>query len=152
MYSYEWPRMQVTADIAVAYKPPKKPVQFLLIQRGNDPYKGRYCFPGGFVNMDEKLVVGAARELKEETGLIASLDKLELVSIFDDVDRDPRGRTITALYLYKANGLTGMRAGDDAAECKMFSIYDLLDSPEDFFGFDHRKMVHALYNRYYLEY
>ena len=65
--------------------------QVLLIERGADPFKGCWAFPGGFMNMDETTEECAIRELEEETGL--RLSKIQQIGAYSKVDRDPRGRT-----------------------------------------------------------
>ena len=67
-----------------------------LIERGNEPYKGFWAFPGGFLNMDENAEQGALRELEEETGL--KLEHIEEFGTFSTVDRDPRGRVISIAF------------------------------------------------------
>ena len=52
LYAYQYPRSSVTAD-AVLFAEKEGQMYVLLIQRGNDPYKGYWAFPGGFLNMDE---------------------------------------------------------------------------------------------------
>lgn len=69
----------------------------LLIQRCDEPYKGCWAFPGGFMNMDETTEQCAIRELEEETGL--KVIELHQIGAYSKVDRDPRGRTITVAYL-----------------------------------------------------
>ena len=64
----------------------------LLIQRGDQPFKGGWAFPGGFMNMDETTEQCAIRELEEETGL--RLSNVHQIGAYSKVDRDPRGRTI----------------------------------------------------------
>ena len=66
-YTYKYPRPAVTADCIVITKDAEPKV--LLIQRGIDPFKGCWAFPGGFMNMDETTEQCAIRELEEETGL-----------------------------------------------------------------------------------
>lgn len=73
----------------------------LLIQRGDEPYKGCWAFPGGFMNMDETTEQCAIRELEEETGL--KVIELHQIGAYSKVDRDPRGRTITVAYLVVIN-------------------------------------------------
>ena len=68
----------------------------LLVERGGEPYKGCWAFPGGFLNMDETTDECAVRELEEETGLKDVF--VEQLQAFSDIDRDPRGRTITVAY------------------------------------------------------
>ena len=67
-YTYEYPRPSVTTD-CVIFGFDAQGLSVLLIERGIDPFKGCWAFPGGFMNMDEDAQTGAKRELKEETGL-----------------------------------------------------------------------------------
>lgn len=73
-YTYRYPRPSVTVDAVVfTADPSERPapaVRLLLIKRGNDPFKGRYALPGGFVDPDEDLEAAAKRELEEETGFV----------------------------------------------------------------------------------
>ena len=64
-YTYKYPRPAVTADCIVITTEAEAKV--LLIQRGDEPYKGCWAFPGGFMNMDETTEECAIRELEEET-------------------------------------------------------------------------------------
>ena len=59
----------------------------LLVLRGNEPYRGMWALPGGFMEMDETLEACARRELQEETGLTLSSPLTELGS-FSRVDRE----------------------------------------------------------------
>ena len=94
-YTYKYPRPAVTSDCVVITKEEQPKV--LLIQRGFDPYKGSWAFPGGFMNMDETTEECAIRELEEETGL--KVTTVHQIGAYSKVDRDPRGRTITVAYL-----------------------------------------------------
>ena len=67
-YVYDWPRPMVTTDAIVFDISGEKP-KVLLINRGNEPFKGKWAVPGGFINMDEEIEDAAVRELAEETGL-----------------------------------------------------------------------------------
>lgn len=67
-YSYKYPHPSVTTDCVIFGFDGVK-LKVLLVERGMAPYKGRWAFPGGFLNMDESAEEGALRELKEETGL-----------------------------------------------------------------------------------
>ncbi|MBN1391976.1 MAG: NUDIX hydrolase, partial [Sedimentisphaerales bacterium] len=95
-YVYAWPRPMVAAD-AVIFKLAGGKAKMLLVKRKNEPFKGKWCIPGGFVNIDEELEDASARELKEETGL--SGVKLEQMHAFGKVGRDPRGRVITVTFM-----------------------------------------------------
>lgn len=138
-YSYKYPRPAVTTD-CVIFGLDDTDLKVLLIQRGIEPFKGRWAFPGGFVNMDEDTETGAKRELYEETGLVNVF--IEQLYTFSEVDRDPRGRVISVAYYalvsLKENKPT---AGDDAKNAKWFSIHDVPT-----LAFDHEKILRmALY-------
>src|SRR5260370_16239936 len=94
-FCYEYPRPSVTVDIVLVTREDKPRV--LLIQRKHDPFAGAWAIPGGFVDMDETLEASARRELNEETGL--EVGKLEHLHTFGAPGRDPRGRTISVLFL-----------------------------------------------------
>ena len=70
-YCYKYPRPAVTTDV-VLFAMVDSQMKVLLIQRGRDPYKGQWAFPGGFLNMDESAAEGAMRELEEETGYVSN--------------------------------------------------------------------------------
>lgn len=150
-YTYKYPRMQVTTDVAVVCQTPRGN-HVLLIKRKNEPFKNHWCFPGGFTEMGELLEESARRELLEETGFKA--DSLEFVRMFDAIGRDPRDRTITALFRHhiSAKKLPVVEGLDDAADAAWWHLHDLLDMPKEFFGFDHKHMLNVLYNKYYFEY
>ena len=117
-YTYKYPRPAVTADCIVMINEPLPKV--LLIQRGFDPFKGCWAFPGGFMNMDETTEQCAIRELEEETGL--KLDNLKQIGAYSKVDRDPRGRTITIAYLAIVDTPLEVKGLDDAAKAQWFPI------------------------------
>jgi 8-oxo-dGTP diphosphatase len=132
-YIYEWPRPMVTVDALIfAVCGGRKSV--LLIKRGNEPYKGLWAVPGGFVEMDEELETAAARELFEETGIEGI--ELKQMHTFGTVGRDPRGRQITVVFTATVDKEIKPTAGDDAAEAKWFDIEDL---PQ--LAFDHDKVI-----------
>ena len=120
-YTYKYPRPAVTADCVVMTK--ETVPQVLLIERGADPYKGCWAFPGGFMNMDETTEQCAIRELEEETGMKVS--ELHQIGAYSKVDRDPRGRTITVAYLAIIDTPVVVTGQDDAAKAQWFPIDSL---------------------------
>ena len=120
-YTYKYPRPAVTADCVVITK--EEQPKMLLIQRGADPYKGCWAFPGGFMNMDETTEECAIRELEEETGL--KLSTIHQIGAYSKVDRDPRGRTITVAYLAIIDAPVEVAGQDDAAKAEWFPLSDL---------------------------
>ncbi len=134
-YVYDWPRPMVTVDAAVFTFSDDK-AKVLLINRGNEPFKGKWALPGGFVDMDEELEDAIVRELTEETGLTSV--RLEQMRTFGTVGRDPRGRMITIVFMGIATeGQDKIKAGDDATQAQWFDIEEL---PKDL-AFDHNEVV-----------
>ena len=131
-YTYEYPRPAVTADCVVITK--EKEPKVLLIQRGHEPFKGCWAFPGGFMNMDETTEQCAVRELEEETGLKVS--NIQQIGTYSKVDRDPRGRTVTVAYLAVIDKPEAVKGLDDAAKAQWFPISAL---PK--LAFDHEEIM-----------
>ena len=131
-YTYKYPRPAVTADCVVITKEAEPKV--LLIQRGADPYKGCWAFPGGFMNMDETTEQCAIRELEEETGL--KVTTVQQIGAYSKVDRDPRGRTITVAYLAIIDKPAQVTGQDDAAKADWFPLSAL---PK--LAFDHADII-----------
>lgn len=121
MFAYRYPRASVTAD-SVLFAERDGLTFVLLIQRGNEPYKGYWAFPGGFLNMNETVNRCAERELEEETGIV--LSGMQLVGIYSDVERDPRGRVITAAYA-AITTMPEAKAADDAADAQWWPLNEL---------------------------
>ena len=117
-YTYKYPRPAVTADCIVIARETEPKV--LLIQRGDEPFKGAWAFPGGFMDMDETTELCAIRELEEETGLRVS--KIQQIGAYSKVDRDPRGRTVTVAYLAIVDEPVTVTGQDDAAQAEWFPI------------------------------
>lgn len=136
-YSYDYPRPMVTADIVVLRQAGGR-WEILLIERGRDPFRGRWALPGGFMEIDEDLETAAARELHEETGLHGC--ELRQLGAFGRVGRDPRGRTVSVVYITHIDEMQAaqVRAGDDAAKAQWFDIRALPDM-----AFDHGEIVAA---------
>ena len=117
-YTYKYPRPAVTADCVVMTK--ETTPQVLLIERGFDPYKGCWAFPGGFMNMDETTEQCAIRELEEETEM--KVTDIQQIGAYSKVDRDPRGRTVTVAYLIVIDAPVAVTGQDDAAKAQWFLI------------------------------
>jgi 8-oxo-dGTP diphosphatase len=108
----------LTVDVvALAGDPPRSA---LLVQRRNDPFAGSWALPGGFVDAGERVVAAAARELAEETAIEA--DTLELLGVYDTPGRDPRGPTVSVVYLLRTADELDARGGDDARAARWFAL------------------------------
>lgn len=106
----------------------------LLVKRKNAPFKGMWAIPGGFVEENEQLKDAAARELWEETG-VQQTDFKQLYA-FDDLGRDPRGRTITVAHLAFCSKPLPIRAASDAEKAQWMNIYALPS-----LAFDHKNIL-----------
>ncbi|MGC1208100.1 MAG: NUDIX domain-containing protein [Ornithinimicrobium sp.] len=112
-------------------------LQVLLIERGIEPYAGRWALPGGFVLTDEDLVDAAYRELAEETGISSGIH-LEQLGTYGAPDRDPRGRTVTVAHLALAASVAEPTAGSDAHRAAWIEVSRL---PAYDLAFDHAEIV-----------
>lgn len=139
-YTYNYPRPAVTTD-CVVFRLERNKLATLLVERGNEPYKGCWAFPGGFLNMDENAEQGALRELEEETGL--QLQTVKEFGTFSDVNRDPRGRVISIAF-YALTNKKEVEGNDDAAKAQWFSIDNIPP-----LAFDHNKMLEKALKRLY---
>lgn len=108
---------------------------FILIKRKNNPYKGCWALPGGFVEYGESVETAAMREAKEETNIDVELK--ELVNVYSEPNRDPRGHTITVAYIAKGD-FNERKADDDAEDIDIFSAEEL---DEIQLAFDHKKII-----------
>ena len=133
-YTYDYPRPAVTAD-CVVFSNDSDGLSVLLIERANEPFKGCWAFLGGFMEMDEDAEDCAKRELKEETGM--EVRSLEYLGTFSEVNRDPRGRTITIAY-YAVVEKSDVIGADDASQARWFPI-DSIPS----LAFDHEEILRA---------
>lgn len=131
-YCYKYPHPAVSTD-CVIFGFDGSELQVLLIERGIEPFKGKWAFPGGFLNMDETAGEGALRELKEETGLENAY--IEQFNTYSDPGRDPRERVITIAH-YALVRIQEVKGGDDAAKAQWFPIDEV---PQ--LAFDHDKIL-----------
>jgi len=139
-YCYRYPHPAVTTDVAL-FTIRADALQLLLIERGNEPFKGSWALPGGFVDIDEDLDDCAARELAEETG-VENL-YLEQLGTFGRPGRDPRERVISVAYLALApETQLSVRAGDDAAAAAWFPVKALPT-----LAFDHDEIIAVAHRR-----
>lgn len=132
-YSYDYPRPALTADVAVLRL--EELPEILLIQRKDPPFKELWALPGGFMEMEETLEEAARRELMEETSIRAA--ELIRFDTYDHPERDPRGRTITQVFVMIWNAALGMPvAGSDAAGLRWFRLDELPP-----LAFDHQQII-----------
>ena len=98
-YTYEYPRPMLTADCVVV----RHRAEVLLVRRGNEPYKGCWALPGGFMEMDETIEHCAVRELQEETGISVGEESLALIGVYSMPGRASIDRPEILNNVYKVS-------------------------------------------------
>jgi len=131
-YCYKYPHPSVTTD-CVIFGFDGARLHVLLVQRGIEPYKGRWAMPGGFLRMDESAETGALRELQEETGMRGAY--IKQFHTFSAPGRDPRERVITIAF-YALVRMQEVKGGDDAADARWFALDDVPS-----LAFDHDQIL-----------
>jgi len=123
-----WKKPSVAADGIVV-----RGNDLALVRRKNEPFKGMHALPGGFMNYGETFEACAVREVEEETGLRTEI--LDLVGVYSDPRRDPRGHVVSAVFHLRPVSGT-LKGGDDAGSAEWVPLDDL---PK--LAFDHGKIV-----------
>jgi len=124
--NYKFPKLTVDGIVL-------EDERILLIKRKNQPFKGMWALPGGFVEYDEKTEDATVREVLEETGLKTKIN--HLAGVYSDPNRDPRGHTVSIVYVLDiCNG--ELKSGDDACNAKFFDLKNLPD-----LSFDHKVII-----------
>lgn len=137
-YTYRYPHPAVATD-CVIFGFDGKQLQALLIERGLEPFIGKWAFPGGFLRIDETAEDGALRELSEETGLQATY--IEQFGCYTALDRDPRERVISIAFMAIVK-IAPVLGGDDAARAQWWPVDGV---PE--LAFDHAQILNDALQR-----
>jgi 8-oxo-dGTP diphosphatase len=131
------PPVAVTVDLVVLTVRDDR-LQALTVRRGEEPFKGEWALPGGFLKPEEDLATAAERELLEETGVGPDRFHLEQLASYGDPHRDPRMRTVTVAYVALAADLPSPTAGSDAADAAWQPVTEL---EKDSLAFDHAMIL-----------
>lgn len=139
-FTYKYARPALTAD-CVVFGLDDEDLKVLLIQRANDPFKGKWALPGGFAEVGESLDDTARRELQEETGIKDVF--LEQLYTFSAPDRDPREHVVSVAYYALVNLLDHqVHASTDASNAAWFCIDDVPN-----LAFDHEQILRTAHER-----
>jgi 8-oxo-dGTP diphosphatase len=106
----------------------------LLIRRKNEPFKDAYALPGGFVEIGETVEDACRREIREEAGL--ELGAVRLLGVYSDPKRDPRGHTVSVVFLARLPDGAVPHAGSDAAGAEWVEDWRTLT-----LAFDHAQIL-----------
>ncbi|MGV9699293.1 NUDIX hydrolase [Streptomyces sp. NPDC003470] len=126
----------VTVDLAVLTLRAGA-LHVLLVERGQEPYAGRWALPGGFLLPEESAERAARRELAEETGLadVTGLH-LEQLRTYSEPGRDPRMRVVSVAFTALLPDPPEPHAGTDAAEARWAPYDEARD-----LAFDHDRIL-----------
>lgn len=108
--------------------------KILLIKRKNEPFKGQWALPGGFVEYGESAEDAIIREVKEEANLDISIKTL--LGVYSQPGRDPRGHVISICYV--ASGKGEEKGGTDASDAAFFSVEEIKSLK---LAFDHEGII-----------
>jgi 8-oxo-dGTP diphosphatase len=139
-----YPPFAVTVDVVILTVLDGQ-LHVLLVQRGGEPYAGRWALPGGFKRPDETLDEAAARELREETGVDAAA-RLSQFGAYGDPGRDPRMDVVSVGYLAVLRDVSGIAAGTDASDARLFPVARVLGGRMRL-AFDHRRILRDAVDR-----
>ena len=134
-----YPPFAVTVDIAL-FTIRRDVLEVLLVQRGEDPFKGAWALPGGFVRIDEDLPRAAVRELAEETAVPSEGLHLEQLACYGSPTRDRRMRVVTVAYWGVCSGIPDPEGGGDAAAAELKPVADV-ERGAIRLAFDHSEIV-----------
>lgn len=139
---------RITSDIVVVVNG-----GVLLIERKYPPFSNCSALPGGHVEEGQTFLDAAVAELEEETGVKVPADAFRKVGIYDDPDRDPRGRVVSVAWLVELDERPDARADSDAAAVYWYDIAEILHGEErrhdagmsSSLAFDHARILRDAY-------
>ena len=108
--------------------------KIILIQRKSDTFNKYWALPGGIVEINESIEETLEREMKEETSVAVNLR--EILGVFSDPQRDPRGRVISTVFICDYKGIP--EAGSDAGALKLYTLEEALALN---LAFDHNSIL-----------
>lgn len=131
-------KITLTADCVIVFGD-----KLLMIKRAIKPYKNHWVLPGGHVENGERVEETLKREVLEEVGI--NLDnEFEIIQVYSDPDRDPRGRTVSCAYFSKKEDINSIKLNKESDKFKFYSFDNLPDK----IGFDHRQIIEDAYDKF----
>jgi 8-oxo-dGTP diphosphatase len=141
-FTYKYPRPALTVDCVIfGFDAAQKELRVLLIQRGLEPFRGKWALPGGFVKVGEDTETAARRELEEEAGLKQLF--MEQFHTFSDPKRDPREHVVSVAYFALVPFLSHPpKADTDASDAAWFAVDEVPS-----LAFDHKLILDTALQR-----
>ena len=134
-YCYKYWRPSVATD-CVIFCFTGKQLKVLLIKRNVEPFKDCWALPGGFLRESDNTAEECAlRELKEETGLILTNNRIWQLGVSSEAARDPRTRVISLSFIALVTP-SEVKGGDDASDAQWFNLNEIPS-----LAFDHAKIL-----------
>jgi 8-oxo-dGTP diphosphatase len=143
-----YPAFAVTVDV-VTLTLRTHAMHVLLVERGEEPFRGRWALPGGFKRPTETLDQAAGREVREETGVEAA-PRLRQFGAYGDPGRDPRMNVVTVAYLAVLPDVPTPVGGTDATAAALVPVAEVLEGRRPL-AFDHARIVGDAVDRVRLE-
>ncbi len=126
---------KVTSDMIIPFQDMES---VILIRRKNNPFRGLWALPGGYIRAGlETTLQTAIRETEEETGIVLTADTVKRLGVYDEPDRDPRWPTISHVFYSIVPYAGEMTAADDAADINIFKLSRL----PGIMAFDHKQIL-----------
>lgn len=145
-FTYEFPKVaDLTASFALFCFDTDEVFILLGKRKSTKAFPNAWCIPGGYLNEGELLKECAIRELREETGVDVPLTSVMFVDVFDDLNRDPRGRVIDHVYTAVIDKclLPDLSHPEcDLEDAQWFPVSKLADMQ---LAFDHNKSLREAY-------
>lgn len=110
-------KIEISTDAIVLTEDNK----IVIIKRKFEPFRGEWALPGGFIEYGETAEIACAREVKEETGLDFTIEKI--IGVYSEPNRDPRGHIISICFIGKGKG--EMILSDETTDIKAVSLDEL---------------------------
>ncbi len=134
------PSVFVTVDLAI-FTIRDGALSLLMVERGEEPFRGCLALPGGFVEPEEDIEQAAWRELAEETGVERFSGHLEQLRSYGAPRRDPRHRIVSVAHVAFAPNLPEPHAGSDAATALWWTVDEVAALPSSSVAFDHATII-----------
>lgn len=131
----------ITTDVLLFAQDDAGRWRVLLIERGHDPFAGRWALPGGYVDPHETFAAAAVRELHEETGVAFEEWSLDQVGVYDSPDRDPRGRVVSVAFAAVLDHMPAAVGGDDARQARWWPVDKVMSVDFGHLAFDHDQVL-----------